>query len=122
MSQRRTLVWHRLSGLVVSLGLAAALAHGDDRTLWETGSSRNTARKEPSFFDKVGSGTKKLWTDTKDLFSLNKSKPQPKTRSVYNPYAPKPEQKSWTDSMFGSKPAPPPKSLNEWMSLKRADP
>jgi len=88
--------------------------------IWETASS-HSKKKDPSLLDKVGTGTKKFFSDTVDFLTFKK-KPSTTKKTSYNPYAPKQEEKGWWESTFGPKEAPPPKSLNEWMSLKRADP
>ncbi|MBU4273377.1 MAG: hypothetical protein KKE86_05590 [Planctomycetes bacterium] len=89
-----------------------------------------TAKKPPSTWDKIASGTKNFFGKIDDAFSFKKSPPKKRTTMPYaHPRYPgltaqnKKESKSWFDSWFGPKEPEKPRNVSEWMEQnKRLDP
>ena len=122
-----------LSSCLTVLLLLGALAAQTEGGWFDGGSStegtnprpgtnlgRPAAKKEPSGWEKLGSGTKKFFTGIGD--TLSPSKKPTTTQTAINPYAsamkgpPKPEKKSWFSQMFGPKEPDRPRNPSEWMS------
>lgn len=77
----------------------------------------------PQVFSKMGDGTKKLVSNTKNLFVAKK--PPVKKRGVTATHrAPKPEvqKQSFFKRIFNPEPPPPPRTVGEWMSLEQVHP
>jgi hypothetical protein len=77
----------------------------------------------PQVFTKMGDGTKKLVSNTKNLFVAKK--PPVKKRGVTATHrAAKPEvpKQSLFKRMFNPEPPPPPRTVGEWMSLEQIHP
>jgi len=107
--------------IAAGFGLAVVLAAlgtgrlaADDAKIWPT--TTTTTQPQPSFLDKIGSGTKSVFTTTTDVLTLKKFR----TSTPAPPASP--QQKSWWQKTFGPKDPPPPKTVKEWLSLPRSDP
>jgi hypothetical protein len=82
------------------------------------------SKSEPSTISKMGTSTKKFFTNIGDTLTFKKSAPPQKTMPT-NPYIkpPKEESKpSLLTSWFNKEEPKKPKTANEWLEQKRLDP
>jgi hypothetical protein len=80
---------------------------GTARPLPGTNLTRKAAKKEPSTLEKIGSGTKKFFSNIGDALTPGK---KPAAKTATNPYTaakksiksptPQPEKKSWLSQLF----------------------
>jgi len=74
-------------------------------------------------FTRMTDGTKKFVNNTKSLFVPKK--PPVKRRGVtatHRAVRPEPPKQSFFKRMFNPEPPPPPRTVNEWMSLEQIHP
>jgi hypothetical protein len=82
-----------------------------------------SATAPPAVFAKMTHGTKRFVSNTKNLFVPKK--PPAKRRGLtatYHAHRPEPPKQSFFKRLFGPEPPPPPKTVNEWMSLEQMHP
>jgi hypothetical protein len=79
--------------------------------------------KTPPVFTKVSDGTKSFFTSTKNIFSSKKGKSSQHSgvTSHYSTRNKQPEP-GFFKKLFYTQPAPPPKTVEEWMSLEQVHP
>ena len=78
------------------------------------------ASKTPTVFAKMSSGTKRFVNNTKNIFSPKKnSKGRSATGLVSRQ---KPPEPGFFHKLFDPEPPPPPRTIDEWMSLKQIHP
>ena len=82
-------------------------------------------KKEPSTWEKLGTGTKNFFSKTGEAMGLKK--PDPKKPQYATPTPPKiqatkkTETKSWVSRMFQPEEPQKPKNVTEWMGQPRQD-
>ena len=85
-----------------------------------------TTKQEPSVLEKVGSGTKKFFSQAGETLGLTKPEAKkPKYATATPPKiqsSKKAESKSWLSNPFQSEEPKKPKTVSEWMNNKRLDP
>lgn len=81
-----------------------------------------TGVKSPAVLTKVSSGTRRFVTGTMNLLSFKsaarKQNPSPATRAIQ----PDHKQPGFFYKLFHPAPPPPPKTIDEWMSLEQIHP
>jgi hypothetical protein len=83
-------------------------------------SSGNQATSTPTVFAKMSSSTKRFVNNTKSIFSpKKKSKSKSATGLVSRQ---KPPEPGFFHKLFHPEPPPPPRTIEEWMSLKQIHP
>jgi hypothetical protein len=95
-------------------------------------SRKNNAKKAGSSpLDKLASGTKKVFADTRDALTFKKPAPKQKATSQYAPWnrtsqVPRPvsnqKKKSWLDSLLGREKPKQVESMKDWVGLPRLEP
>jgi hypothetical protein len=99
----------------------------------KTPASARAAAKEPSVWDRMSAGTRRLFSShkiahgAKQIMAPKRASSGRKTtttRETYRAqYTPKSADKpSFWESLFGSDEPPPPRTVNEFLKLKRPDP
>jgi hypothetical protein len=84
-----------------------------------------TVNKEPSALDKVGTGTKKFFSQAGESLGLKKAEPKKLTSAIPRRPELHPQQKeskSWLPSWLQSEEPKKDKTVSEWMKNKRLDP
>jgi hypothetical protein len=78
--------------------------------------------KTPAVFTKMSSGTKQIVTNTKNLFSFRK--PGASDEKAGGKYAFRPDHKEpgFFYKLFHPEPTPPPRTIDEWLSLEQVHP
>lgn len=92
------------------------------RQLSGGGKRQTLDQSDPSIFTRLTTGPQKFMTSTKQMLSLNNSKPT--TRTTLTGSSSKKKKKSESSSWFGwLRPAEPegPKTVSEWFKLKRPE-
>lgn len=112
-----------VSATLLALGVTFSRAEG--WSLWPAGNNDDsktqtvhtvaqTTTSTPSTWDKLVSGTKKLFGGG------TSSQPTTTRKVATSPYTPKQQKKSWWDSTFGPKEQPKQKmTTGEWLAQKR---
>jgi hypothetical protein len=84
-----------------------------------------TSDHKPSMLARMSSGTKRLVSSTKSIFSPKKpaaKKPRAGTAGGTYSLRQKEQEPSFFRKLFSSEPPPPPKTVKEWMSLEQVHP
>jgi hypothetical protein len=115
------------------LAVAALLAAGlqtqvarAEWSLWPWGKSENPIARhtEPSAWDKMSTGTKNIWSKTKEAVTPGQQSPH-RTASMTSRKAPsqrnKKAKKSWMSSWFGPEEKQGPQTVNEFLKQPRPD-
>ncbi len=115
-----------LAGSILASLIACPSTRAEDWSLWPaastTGTKKSSSKNEPGFFEKLGSGTKKLFTQTRDTItpkSAQKKKPQSVPWLKEN----KPAEKKpgFWDSLFAKKEPEKPRTASEWIAQPRPE-
>jgi hypothetical protein len=86
-------------------------------------SNTTTSAKKAGALTKASAGTKRFVANTKNLLSFKKSPPTKRTGTVATHSArPKKDEPGFFHRLFNPEPPPPPKTIEEWMSLKQIHP
>ncbi len=105
--------------------LPSFLTFGKEKSATTTRHARgNSTFKTPAVLTKMTSSTKRLVTNTKSLLVPKKASEPPKLGAVRVNQAAKyhpPEQGFW-ERFFNPQPAPPPRTMAEWMALDHPRP
>jgi hypothetical protein len=99
------------------------LGMGQDKSPAARTREVSQSSRTPAVFAKMSDGTKRLVGNTKKLFVP--AKPPVKRRGVTATHParrPEPPKQSFFKRLFNPEPPPPPKTVNEWMSLKHVHP
>ncbi len=122
--------WSVCAGLVLSMLLAGSAA----ADLWSSSDSLSSktaakpVKKEPSALQKIGTGTKNLFTKVGNTITGKKTPPKKSTtqhaswntKSSSTSSAAKTQKKSWLGSMFQpDPPKPKAKSPTDWIGQER---
>jgi hypothetical protein len=83
--------------------------------------ANQTTYKSPTVIAKMGYGTKKLMTNTKNLLTFNKSGNQNTMTAGYSTRT-KHKEPGFFYKLFHPEPPPPPQTVKEWMSLEQIHP
>ena len=84
--------------------------------------ANHTAYKSPNVMAKMGNGTKKLVTNTKNLLTFNKSGTNQNTMTAGYSTRTKHKEPGFFYKLFHPEPPPPPQTVKEWMSLEQIHP
>ncbi len=76
----------------------------------------------PAVFTKVSGGTKRFVDGTKNLLSFKKPAPKRTLGLTGSPIGPKPKEPGFFYKLFHPAPPPPPRTIDEWMSLEQIHP
>ncbi|REK12447.1 MAG: hypothetical protein DWQ37_11980 [Planctomycetota bacterium] len=103
----------------------ACAAEGSSPLSWIGFKPKSAATaKGPSLFEKMSSGTKRFFGGTKKMFADDEPTVTKKygTRRVHRAEKPKQPQQSFFGRLFNPQPAPPPRTIEEWMALEQVHP
>jgi hypothetical protein len=79
--------------------------------------------KTPQVVTKMGSGTKRLVSNTTSMLTPKKTTTRKSgTTGMERAKKPQEEKPGFFQSLFHPEPPPPPKTIKEWMSLKQIHP
>jgi hypothetical protein len=84
--------------------------------------ANQTAYKSPTVIAKMGYGTKKLMTNTKNLLTFNKSADNQNTMTAGYSTRTKHKEPGFFYKLFHPEPPAPPQTVKEWMSLEQIHP
>ncbi len=73
-------------------------------------------------FNKVGSGTRRFIANTRDLFTFGKPSGAPASAGGKYAFRSSPKKPGFFYKLFHPEPPPPPKTVDEWMSLEQIHP
>jgi len=111
-----------LTGILSTAGPASAAngwsPFGKDES--KATSSRPAAKASP--LEALGSGTKKFFSKVKETLSLKKPEKDGRSEFVARRRQQPPKKQNWLSSLLRRDEPEVPKSLGDWMSLKRQDP
>ena len=87
-------------------------------------SNTSSAAKKPAVLTKVSASTKRLVNGTKNMLSFKKPTAPVKRSGVIATHSSRPKQEApgFFQKLFHPEPPPPPKTIEEWMSLKQVHP
>ena len=80
------------------------------------------ANNTPTVFAKMSSGTKRFVNSTKSIFSPKKSSSKSSHSATGLVSRHKPPEPGFFHKLFHPEPPPPPRTIDEWMSLKQIHP
>ncbi len=76
----------------------------------------------PAVLTKMGSSTKRLMANTKNLLTFNKSNTKANTPTVGYSTQTQHKEPGFFYKLFHPEPPPPPQTVKEWMSLEQVHP
>lgn len=125
-------MWIGLLAALFGSWLAAGVAWADDpawNRMFCVGKEKQVkheSRHDPSILTQLDRGTKKFFRGVGDVLTLKplrQQKPEPQPKMHWMNQKPAPKKHGFWDRLFGPpEPPPPPKSLKEFMKMKRMDP
>jgi hypothetical protein len=109
-----------------SMGRWFSFGKGKPNAQAKTTNASGTSKsiKTPQVVTKMTDGTKRLVSNTANVFTPGKTTTTRKSGTTGFVKAQKPpqEKQGFFKSMFNPEPPPPPKTVKEWMSLKQIHP
>jgi hypothetical protein len=84
--------------------------------------ANKNSKSTPTIFTRMGSGTKRLMTNTKSLLTFQKPATAKSAKKTQTATRGAQEKPGFFHRMFYPEPPPPPKTVDEWMSLEQIHP